>query len=477
MPKKAIDILKSFFETGDRPTQAQFADLIDSFHHKDGAALINSKSYDPQTGAVNIQFTDNTSLNFTIPTSFTIAQVQSLQDELDNKVDKIAGKGLSANDFTNYFKNLLSAAGAHINDTDAHVSAQDRADWNAKQPSEPNKGLSTNDYDDDELQKVQDATDHIDDDIRHLTPESEAAFTENLRAYEVGEFIGESQTNVHRIFENEIYKFDGIGDPEDPADDVTYPFECASFSTELAAGRWVKVLELPQAAPEVFDNLYVQEIFEIGRNAKNTEAPITSQGNRLTIQPRQEAINPNIYEIISLPHLRSTGWLSQLILGTYNGSSKIDGIKIKTNEVEVLLPLRVSGGLVGVSSNFGVTQSLQVGRNALNNQNAIKGDRLYIQPRQEGVNPNIYEIIAECFTRGTGWLSQLILGTYNGSSKIDGINIKTNEVEVLLPLKIQSLNLNGLGKYANDAAAASGGVAVGFAYINSATGVVMVRLS
>lgn len=242
MPKKAIDILKSFFETGDRPTQEQFADLIDSFHHKDGAALINSKSYDPTTGAVNIQFTDNSSLNFTIPTSFTISQVQNLQEELDDKVDKVDGKGLSANDFTNYFKNLLSSAGSHINDTDAHVSAQDRANWDAKVSPEAGKGLSTNDYDDDELQKVQEATDHIDDDTRHLTPESVASFTENLRAYELGEIISESQTNVHRIFESAIYKFDGLGDPEDPADDVTYPFECADFAAELAAGRWVLVL-------------------------------------------------------------------------------------------------------------------------------------------------------------------------------------------------------------------------------------------
>lgn len=35
MAKKSIEILKSYFETGDYPTESQFADLIDSFIHKD----------------------------------------------------------------------------------------------------------------------------------------------------------------------------------------------------------------------------------------------------------------------------------------------------------------------------------------------------------------------------------------------------------------------------------------------------------
>lgn len=35
MAKKSIEILKTFFETGDYPTESQFADLIDSFIHKD----------------------------------------------------------------------------------------------------------------------------------------------------------------------------------------------------------------------------------------------------------------------------------------------------------------------------------------------------------------------------------------------------------------------------------------------------------
>jgi hypothetical protein len=42
MPKQTTDILKSWFQTGDKPTQSQFADLIDSFVHKDAGISIEN---------------------------------------------------------------------------------------------------------------------------------------------------------------------------------------------------------------------------------------------------------------------------------------------------------------------------------------------------------------------------------------------------------------------------------------------------
>jgi len=42
---------------------------------------------------------------------------------------------------------------------------------------------------------------------------------------------------------------------------------------------------------------------------------------------------------------------------------------------------------------------------------------------------------------------------------------------------IGSLDLSGLGSYADDAAASTGGVAIGYAYINSATGAMHRRLT
>ena len=38
--KQTKEILKTYFETGDKPTQTQFEDLIDSFVHEDDSGKI-----------------------------------------------------------------------------------------------------------------------------------------------------------------------------------------------------------------------------------------------------------------------------------------------------------------------------------------------------------------------------------------------------------------------------------------------------
>lgn len=68
MAIRTISVLKSYFNTGDKPTESQFADLIDSFFHK----------------------------SLSIP----ISSIENLTEFLDNKVDKIDGKGLSTHDLT-----------------------------------------------------------------------------------------------------------------------------------------------------------------------------------------------------------------------------------------------------------------------------------------------------------------------------------------------------------------------------------------
>lgn len=109
MAKKPINILKTYFETGDRPTEQQFADLIDSFLHKDSGTVITGWTFNNATGAVAIGFSDNTSLEFTVPQNADISFINGLQDALDGKVDKVAGFGLSSNDFSQYWINLINS--------------------------------------------------------------------------------------------------------------------------------------------------------------------------------------------------------------------------------------------------------------------------------------------------------------------------------------------------------------------------------
>jgi hypothetical protein len=57
--KKPIDVLKTFFETGDQPTEQQFADLIDSFIHKDEGFVITQVA--TTAGGLTITFSDGSS--------------------------------------------------------------------------------------------------------------------------------------------------------------------------------------------------------------------------------------------------------------------------------------------------------------------------------------------------------------------------------------------------------------------------------
>ncbi|QHB38504.1 structural protein [Flavobacterium phage vB_FspM_lotta8-1] len=57
--KKPISTLKTFFETGDKPTEQQFADLIDSFIHKDEGFVITQ--VETTAGGLTITFSDGSS--------------------------------------------------------------------------------------------------------------------------------------------------------------------------------------------------------------------------------------------------------------------------------------------------------------------------------------------------------------------------------------------------------------------------------
>ncbi len=61
MAKQTRNILKSWFETGDKPTQAQFASLIDSFFHLDEDQLTITKVANLET-ALNNRITNNTAV-------------------------------------------------------------------------------------------------------------------------------------------------------------------------------------------------------------------------------------------------------------------------------------------------------------------------------------------------------------------------------------------------------------------------------
>lgn len=73
MPKESIITLKTYFETGDKPTQAQFVNLIDSLEHKD------------DTKEVAVTFTEQTSV--VIEHGQTTRRIFSVYNNLDKQIE------------------------------------------------------------------------------------------------------------------------------------------------------------------------------------------------------------------------------------------------------------------------------------------------------------------------------------------------------------------------------------------------------
>ncbi|WP_438710870.1 hypothetical protein ACSTS3_19725 [Aquimarina muelleri] len=118
--KKPLHIIKSWFETGDIPTELQFNDSWDSFHHKDNGEVIVEKTVN-ENGDVSFTFSDGESLTiekFIPDVSKPMEYIDGLVDSLRrirrninnirrNKVDKEDGKGLSDTNFTQAEKDKL----------------------------------------------------------------------------------------------------------------------------------------------------------------------------------------------------------------------------------------------------------------------------------------------------------------------------------------------------------------------------------
>ncbi|AXT52655.1 hypothetical protein D1818_18110 [Aquimarina sp. BL5] len=106
MSIKTKEELKSYFETGDIPTEQQYEQLIDGFYHKSEGEIVK-KVLDNADDPVIIEFTDGTSVD--IPKFWDIDQVNGLLEALAEKVTVETNKGLSSNDFTNAEKEKLAS--------------------------------------------------------------------------------------------------------------------------------------------------------------------------------------------------------------------------------------------------------------------------------------------------------------------------------------------------------------------------------
>ncbi len=105
MAQTIISTIKNWFRTGERPTQAQFWALFDSFWHKD--------EFIPQSKVNNLQ----SDLNGKADRAYIDGHINDTDThatQFNGKVDKIDGKGLSTNDFTNNYQEKVDGAVQNI---------------------------------------------------------------------------------------------------------------------------------------------------------------------------------------------------------------------------------------------------------------------------------------------------------------------------------------------------------------------------
>ncbi|WP_299713664.1 hypothetical protein [uncultured Tenacibaculum sp.] len=114
--KTSIDILKSWFQTGDKPTENQFENLIDSFHHKDDGNIISNYEV-LQNGDVSFTFSDGNTTKiekFVLPNTMPQNFIEGLVETLNSKINKTTGKQLSDENFSLELKQKLEGLQNYI---------------------------------------------------------------------------------------------------------------------------------------------------------------------------------------------------------------------------------------------------------------------------------------------------------------------------------------------------------------------------
>ncbi len=105
--KTSISTLKSYFESGDNPSQTNFEDLIDSFIHKDAGVVIKSVNLNKGKDLV-LAFSDNTTeIIKQLPDELPISFITGLQSQIEAKADIEPNKQFSTEDFTTALKSKL----------------------------------------------------------------------------------------------------------------------------------------------------------------------------------------------------------------------------------------------------------------------------------------------------------------------------------------------------------------------------------
>lgn len=227
MTQTSKENLKKYFETGDKPTQTEYAELIDAFRHVD--------------------------------VKLPIADVDSLQASLDAKAATAT---------------LLN----HINDSSVHQSNMSGADIKTAYEAE----TDTNAFTDTEKQQVADGVTHRTDNDSHVTSNDKTKWNNQLSEYSIGEVLSTEMGNIVRSLNGSIYLYQG------PFEQTNNTFTCADFDEEAnqTPFRWkliasgVDLVKLENVSPLMIAQNSTYNIALSGWNfEKDMTIEIVSQVN------------------------------------------------------------------------------------------------------------------------------------------------------------------------------------------------------
>ncbi|MEH6405773.1 MAG: hypothetical protein V7767_00685 [Leeuwenhoekiella sp.] len=205
MSKVTKAIILGYLTCDDPVVRNKYANILDSFFHKDEGVII-TKVEDLEGGSKKITFSDATSITVPSAAEFNQALIeyqQQVELDLGKKVDKVLGKGLSTNDFSNILKQKLDGLQNYVHpDTHTIAEVQNLGDaLNQKQDAEEGKGLSTHDF-------TQDYKDLLDN-FQSFTPRLKV----NINGYLMDLYQAEGNEGTALQKFDSIYgmtEFDGI---------------------------------------------------------------------------------------------------------------------------------------------------------------------------------------------------------------------------------------------------------------------------
>jgi len=174
-------------------------------------------------------------------------------------------------------------------------------------------------------------------------------------------------------------------------------------------------------------------------------------------------------------------------LKNYTDSAVYNALMIETTATNAVAKVTVGGNLVvtgDLTGNFSPSKIVlsPVDVNVLNA--GTNNEQLFDLKRSfSGGNRNLDFELSSSFGAASTTRYRFRIKNYNDSALFNALEIETTNVDGVALVKVSGTlkalkhDLSALGAYADDASASVGGVAVGFAYINSTTGAMHRRLT